>query len=73
MIYIKSIVVVLLNNNKLLVISTCIDKDLFIILPITNIYVFVKAILKLKKKKKKKIQAQQEAQPDKKLATHTSY
>ena len=72
MIYIKSIVVVLLNNNKLLVISTCIDKDLFIILPITNIYVCVNARLKLKKKKKK-IQAQQEAQPDKKLATHTSY
>ena len=73
MIYIKSIVVVLLNNNKLLVISTCINKDLFIILPITNIYVCVNARLKLKKKKKKKIQAQQEAQPDKKLATHTSY
>ena len=72
MIYIKSIVVVLQNNNKLLVISTCIDKDLFIILPITNIYVCVNARLKLKKKKKK-IQAQQEAQPDKKLATHTSY
>ena len=32
----------------------------------------VNARLKLKKKKKK-IQAQQEAQPDKKLATHTSY
>ena len=41
LIYIKSIVVVSPNNNKFLVISTCINKDLLIILPITNIYIYI--------------------------------
>ena len=41
MIYIKSIVIVLLNNNKFLIILTRINKDLFIILQITNIYIYI--------------------------------
>ena len=51
MIYIKNIVVVSLNNNKFLVISTYINKDLFIILPITNIYIYIYINTRLKLKK----------------------
>ena len=52
MIYIKSIVVVSPNNNKFLAISTYIKKDLFNILPLTKIYIYIyiNTILKLKKK-----------------------
>ena len=54
MIYIKSIVVISPNNNKFLVISTYIKKDLFNILPLTKIYIYIyiykNTILKLKKK-----------------------
>ena len=52
LIYIKSIVVISLNNNKILAISTCINKDLFIILPFTKKYI-LKHKIKIKKKKKK--------------------
>ena len=58
MIYIKNIFVVSLINNKFLAILTCINKDLFIILPITKIYIY---LYKHKIKKKKKyniVQAQ---------------
>ena len=41
MIYIKSIVVVSPNNNKFLAISTYIKKDLFNILPLTKIYIYI--------------------------------
>ena len=39
--YIKSTIVVLPNDNKYLAISTCINKYIFIILPITNIYIYI--------------------------------
>ena len=39
-----------LNNNKFFAISTCINKDLFIILPIINIYIY-KHKIKIKEKK----------------------
>ena len=78
MIYIKSIVVVSLNNNKFLAISTCINKDLFNILQLTKIYIKIKikiknTRLKFKKKKKlsttiTKVQAQP-SQEDAKMAT----
>ena len=48
MIYIKNIFVVSLINNKFLAISTCINKDLFIILPITKIYIYKNTRLKKK-------------------------
>ena len=48
MIYIKNIFVVSLINNKFLTISTCINKDLFIILPITKIYIYKNTRLKKK-------------------------
>ena len=76
MIYIKSIVVVSLNNNKFLAILICINKDLFIILPITNISIYI-YIYKHKIKIKKiiiisivitKVQAQP-SQEDAKMAT----
>ena len=57
MIYIKSVVIVSLNNNKFLVISICINKDLFIILPITKKYI-EKHKIKKNKIKHKSIQAQ---------------
>ena len=41
MIYIKSIVVISPNNNDFLAISTCINKYLLIILPITKIWVIL--------------------------------
>ena len=44
----KSIVIVSLNNNKFLAILTCINKDLFIILPITKKYI-LKHKIKIKK------------------------
>ena len=78
MIYIKSIVVVSSNNNKFLAISTCINKDLFIILPITKIYIYIYIYintgLKLKKKKKlsttiTKVQLYKASQEDAKMAT----
>ena len=53
MIYIKSIVVVSTNNNKILTISSCINRDLFNILPLTNIYIYINTTLKKKKKKHK--------------------
>ena len=61
MIYIKSIVVVSPNNNKFLAISTYIKKDLFNILPLTNIYIYIyiNTILKLKKKLSTSITKQQ--------------
>ena len=49
LIYIKSIVVVSMNNNKFLAISTDINKDLFNILPL-----YKNTRLKLKKKIKHK-------------------
>ena len=55
MIYIKSIVVISPNNNKFLVISTYIKKDLFNILPLTKIYIYIyKHNIKIKKKIKYK-------------------
>ena len=72
MIYIKSIVIVSLNNNKFLAISTYINKDLFIILLITNIYIYINTRLNLKKKKSStaitKVQARP-SQEDDKIAT----
>ena len=61
-----------MNNNKFLAISTCINKDLFIILPITNIYIYIyKHKIKIKEIKLStaitKVQAQP-SQEDAKMA-----
>ena len=53
MIYIKSIVVISTNNNKILAILTCINKDLFNILPPTKIYIYIYINTRLKFKNKK--------------------
>ena len=73
MIYIKSIIVVSPNNDKFLVISTCINKDLFIILPIIKKYIYIyKHKIKIKEKKIStaitKVQVQP-SQKDAKMAT----
>ena len=59
MMYIKSTVIVSPNDNKYLAISTCINKYISIILPITKkkkeciyIYIYINARLKLNLKKK---------------------
>ena len=64
-----------LNNNKFFAISICINKDLFIILPITNIYIYIyiyKHKIKIKEKKLStaitKVQAQP-GQEDAKMVT----
>ena len=54
MIYIKNIVVVSLNNNKFLAISTYINKDLFNILPLTKIYIYIYIYINTRLKLKKK-------------------
>ena len=75
MIYIKSIVVISSNNNKFLAISTCINKDLFIILPITKyIYIYINTRLKFKKKKIKHSHNKSTSlvQPTRCLDGHTS-